>query len=134
LSKVIFPPSNKPVVGETPTSASAQITTGALKPAPVAVEKTCRSVAISVTDWGQDATKQDARALLKKEVSGFVARRGLQDYTAGSGTVACATNLDLVVAGYYTCKARTRVCWEKAVQDAGDGRSAPGGDTTNRTD
>ena len=119
LSKVIFPPSNKPVVGETTPSASAQITTGALKPAPVAVEKTCRSVAISVTDWGQDATKQDARALLKKQVSGFVARRGLQDYTAGGATVACASNLDLVVAGYYTCEAKTRVCWEQAVQDEG---------------
>ena len=134
LSKVIFPPINKPVVGETPPSASAQITTGALKPAPVAVEKTCRSVAISVTDWGQDATKQDARALLKKEVSGFVARRSLQDYTAGSATVACETNLDLVVAGYYTCKAKTRVCWEKAVEDEGEGRSIPGDDTANRTE
>jgi hypothetical protein len=134
LSKVIFPPINKPVVGETPPSASAQITTGALKPAPVAVEKTCRSVAISVTDWGQDATKQDARALLKKEVSGFVARRSLQDYTAGSATVACETNLDLVVAGYYTCKAKTRVCWEKAVEDEGEGRSVPGDDTANRTE
>lgn len=69
-----------------------------------------------MTDWGQDATKQDARKLLKKQVGAFVAKRGVKNYTADSAAVACSADLDLLVAGYYSCKARTQVCWSAEAQ------------------
>ena len=116
VGKVIFPPSNRPAVGQATPSGNAQITTGAVNPVPAAEEKVCRTVEASVTDWGQDATKQDARKRLKSQVGSFVAKRGLEDYTAGSGTVTCSADLNLLVAGYYTCKAKTRVCWSPETQ------------------
>jgi len=116
VGKVVFAPRNQPAVVQAPVSDRAQITTGAVNPVPPAGEKACRTVEASVTDWGQDATKQDARKLLRKQVGAFVAKRGLEDYTAGSGAVACSTDLNLLVAGYYTCKAKTQVCWSAEAQ------------------
>jgi Golgi apparatus protein 1 len=120
VGKVVFAPRNQPAVVQASPSGNAQITTGAVNPVPAAGEKACRTVEASVTDWGQDATKQDARNLLKKQVGAFVAKRGLKDYTAGSGVVACSADLNLLVAGYYSCKAKTQVCWSaETQQDAG---------------
>ena len=120
VGKVVFAPKNQPAVVQAPPSDNGQITTGAVNPVPVAGAKTCRSVEASVTDWGQDATKQDARKLLKKQVGAFVAKHGLTDYTASSGAVTCSADLDLFVAGYYSCKAKTTTCWSAETQtDAG---------------
>jgi len=116
VGKVVFAPRNQPTVVQAPVSGSAQITTGAVNPVPPAGEKACRTVEASVTDWGQDATKQDARKLLKKQVGAFVAKRGVKNYTANSAAVACSTDLNLLLAGYYTCKAKTQVCWSAEAQ------------------
>jgi hypothetical protein len=74
-----------------------------------------------VTDWGQNPTRTDARNLLKKQVGAFVAKHGLKDYTAGVGAVACSAQFNVIVAGYYSCNAKTQVCWfAKADPGAGD--------------
>lgn len=104
LSRVIYQPRNEPV---TPESAAA-----ADEPEPVQVEKdNCQTIQASVTDWNQSATSQDARGLLKKRVASFVAKRGLTDYKSERVTVKCTENFDLLVAGNYTCTARSVVCW-----------------------
>ena len=120
VGKVVFAPRNQPVVVEAPATDTASITTGAINPMMLTREKACRTVEASVTDWGEAATKQDARKLLKKQIGAFAAKRGLEHYTSGGGVVACSTDLNLFVAGYYTCKAKTQMCWSAEVkQDAG---------------
>lgn len=104
LSRVIFQARNAAIAPEPVVNAT--------EPAQEEVEKdTCKTLRASVTDWSQSATSQDARSLLKKRISGFVAKRGLTDYTSERAKVECVANVDLLVAGNYTCTARSIVCW-----------------------
>jgi hypothetical protein len=104
LSRVIYQPRNEPVTPESTAAAAG--------PEPAEVEKdSCQTLHASVTDWSQSATSQDARSLLKKRVAGFVAKRGLTDYKSGGISVKCTANFDLLIAGNYTCTARSVVCW-----------------------
>ena len=110
IGKVVFAPRNVPAP-DAAASEPSRATAGAVDPLENVREKECRSLEASVTDWGQEATKQDARRLLKSKVGAFAAKRGLQGYSSGGGAVSCIADLDILVAGYYTCRARTQVCW-----------------------
>ena len=115
LGRVIFAPKNQPAVVEGASSAVGSITTSTL-PSEKSDKQFCRSLEVSVTDWGHDATKQDARKLLRQKVKSFAASRDIDSRANHSESVACSANLDILVTAYYTCRAKTQVCWTPAKQ------------------
>jgi hypothetical protein len=120
VGQVVFPAHNQPVVESPPPPApSAGITTGTINHVPAttgtdAGKDKCRTVEASVTDWDKEATSRDARKLLGTNVTKYAARHGINDYKSEGATVTCSTNVNLVIAGNYTCRARTQVCWSLA--------------------
>ena len=132
VGTVIFQAGNQVAAQSAPSAPvpPAEITTGAINQLPSvadaeAAAPKCQTVEASVTDWGKDATARDARKLLKASVSSFTARTRIKEYTAGGDSVSCASNVNLFFAGNYSCRARTKVCWSMADQQAAPLSSVP---------
>ena len=130
VGMVVFPARNQTFAeSAAPASTAAGISTGTINvnPGPSAVVSAapkCRTVGSSVTDWGQEATSRDARKLLDVRVKKFTAKEGIREYTAGRGSVTCTSNIDLIVAGNYTCRAQTKVCWPPVPAETGPAQGA----------
>ena len=119
VGKAIFPTHNQPFAESTQPARPDEITKSTINSEsttiiPEASKGNCRTLETSVTDWGKDATSRDARKLLKISVAKYAARHGINGYKSEDDSVTCSTNVDLVIASSYTCRARTRVCWTSA--------------------
>lgn len=117
VGKVVFTAHNKAAEAPQTTVTTGAIDENAEVDAPAAKPETkqvCRSVNVSITDWGKDATSNDARKLLGNKINSYAARHAAQEFAAKGATVTCKADVDLLVVGYFTCQARARVCWAEA--------------------
>lgn len=130
VGQAVYPPRDQPVLESATTpAASAEITTGSIEDVPAethadSAKTICRTLESSVTDWDKEATARDARKLLSASVEKHAGRRGITDYKSGGTKVTCSTNVDLFIAGNYTCRAQARVCWSAVEPVGGSPRSA----------
>jgi hypothetical protein len=107
-----------------PSIAFASVLMGALAALSVPADAACKKFGFTVNDYGKDGPTNDAKNLLDKHISEFVAQNKIGEYSTGKKTVSCELFLDVILFDEHTCTASATVCWGADAKKLGNQSAA----------